>query len=68
MDCDVKPVTAQKCELNPGVLDLFGIQTPYPSRIWVDDCLIAAVGNFPTKMALAAVIEAIFVIMGEPNT
>ena len=35
--------------------------------MWVDDALIAAVGVFGTKMTLAAVIEAIFAVMGEPD-
>ena len=62
------PVRAAKCKLNPGVFDSVGNRIHHPSRIWVDDTLIAAVGTFAMKMALAAVIEAIFVVMGEPNT
>ena len=54
-----KPVPAKKCKLNPGVLDGSGNQIQYSVRIWVDDTLIAAVGVFAMKMALAAVIEAI---------
>ena len=63
----VKPVKAKQCELNPGVLDQFGNQISHPSRIWVDDTLIAAIGASQMKMALAAVIESIFVVMGQPN-
>ena len=33
----------------------------------MDDALIAAVDVAAMKMALAAVIEAIFVVMGEPD-
>ena len=55
----MKPVKAQTCELNPGVLDLLGNQIAYPSRIWVDDALIAAIGNIAMKVALAVVIEAL---------
>ena len=57
----------KKCKLNPGVLDGSGNQIQYPARIWVDDTLIVAVGVFAMKMALAAVIEAIFTVMGEPD-
>ena len=63
----VKPVKAKQCQLNPGVLDSFCNQISHPSRIWVDDILIAAVGTSQMKMALAAVIESIFVVMGQPN-
>ena len=37
------------------------------SRIWVDDILIAAVGVENMKMALAAVIGAIFTVLGQPE-
>ena len=59
--------THKKCKLNPDVLDDSGKQIQYPARIWVDDTLMAAVGVFAMKMALAAVIEAIFTVMGEPD-
>ena len=62
-----KPVKAVKCPLNPGVIDDLGNQINHPSRIWVDDILIAAVGVENMKMALAAVIEAIFVVLGSPE-
>ena len=54
-----KSTRAAKCPLNPGVLDPLGNEKYYPSRMWVDDALIAAVGVFGMKMALASVIEAI---------
>ena len=57
----------KKCKLNPGVLDSSGGQTQHPARIWVDDALIAAVGIAAMNMAMAAVIEAIFVVIGEPD-
>ena len=62
-----KPVLARKCKLNPGVLDSSGANINHPTRIWVDDALIAAVELTAMKMALAAVIEAIFVVMGQPD-
>ena len=62
------PTKAVKCKLNPGVLDSLGRQVFQPSQVWVDDAMIAAVGIFAMKMALAAVIEAIFVVMGKPHT
>ena len=62
-----KPVRAVKCPLNPGVIEESGNQINHPSGIWVDDILIAAVGVEAMKMALAAVIEAIFVVLGPSN-
>ena len=62
-----KLVKAIKCPLNPGVIDDLGNQINHPSRIWVDDILIAAVGVENMKMTLAAVIEAIFVVLGSPE-
>lgn len=62
-----KPVLARKCKLNPGVLDSSGANINHPTRIWVDDALIAAVELTAMKMALAAVIEAIFVVLGQPD-
>ena len=62
-----KPVPAKKCKLNPGILDSSGNQIRYPAGIWVDNTLIAAVGVFAMKMPLAAVIEAIFTVTGEPD-
>ena len=53
-----KSVPAKKCKLNPGVLGGSGYQIQYRARIWVDGTLIAAVGIFAMKMAVAAVIEA----------
>ena len=58
------PVRAFKCPLNPGVIDEFGNRIYHPCRIWVDDILVAAVGVANIKMTLAAVIEAIFTVLG----
>ena len=68
MDQSDKPIKAFRCPLNPGVFDKFGNQINHPSKIWVDDILIAAVGVEKMKMALAAAIEAIFVVLGPPET
>ena len=39
------PLKAVKCELNPGVFDFLGMQIIQASQIWVDDDMIAAVGQ-----------------------
>ena len=61
------PVNTAKCPLNPGVTDESINQINHPSRIWVDDTLIAAVGVANMKMALAAVIEASVTVLVQPE-
>jgi hypothetical protein len=39
-----------------------------PERIYVDDALVLALSKCHMKQVLAALIKAIFVIMGKPNT
>lgn len=58
---------AIKCEINQGVLDSNGREKPPPTYIYVDDALQACVGVSRMKKALAACIEAIFTVMGEPD-
>ena len=50
---------ATGCVLDPGVLDSLGDQISHP--------LVAALGVLSMKIALAAVIEAIFVVLGKPD-
>ena len=59
-------VKAQACELNQGVLNAKGEPHPTPVFIYVDDCLIAEVRS-RMERALLACIEAIFVVMGQPQ-
>ena len=62
--CTTAITKAVPCVMNPGVLDKNGGEIPEPARFYVDDVLIATCGITKMKMALAAVIEAIFAIMG----
>ena len=62
-----KFVRAVPDTINPGVLDEHGNQKPIPNWMYVDDCLLASVRRF-TLGYLAACIEAIFVLLGAPNT
>ena len=64
----VELTRAVACAINQGVLDKKGVTRPRPARIFVDDSLLLAVGQMLMMMALAALIEAIFVVMGEPDT
>ncbi len=61
------PVKAKACSINRGVLDLLGNPISRPVRMYVDNGLIAAIGRTAMEVSLAAVIEAIFAVMGEDN-
>ena len=54
--------------INQGVLDNQGVARPRPARIFVDDSLLLAISKWIMMMALAALIEVIFVVMGKPDT
>ncbi len=56
------------CSINTGVLDNQGNRVPLPARIYVDDALTLATSKENMEQVLAALIEAIFVIMGAPDT
>jgi hypothetical protein len=56
------------CLINTGVLDNQGNKVPLPARIYVDDALTLATSKENMEQVLAALIKAIFVIMGAPNT
>lgn len=58
---------AHPCSINQGCCDEEGNQRPIGTNIYVDDCLIAAV-HFHMVRLLRAVIEAIFVVCGRPDT
>ena len=56
------------CAINQGVLNNTGVARPRPARIFVDDSLLLAISRWLMMMAFAALIKAIFVVMGEPDT
>jgi hypothetical protein len=55
------------CTINCGIMDDAGIRIDLPACIYFDDALMLALGVNHMKMVLAATIEAIFVVMGEPD-
>jgi hypothetical protein len=55
------------CAINQGIIDENGKQINLPARIYVNDTLMLATSIEQMKMVLAAMIEAIFTVMGEPN-
>jgi hypothetical protein len=59
---------AVPCLINTGVLNDQGMKVPLPVRIYVDDALTLATSKEIMEQVLAALIEAIFVVMGAPDT
>jgi len=68
VDPTIKLVRATACAINTGVLDEKGVAKVSPARIFVNKSLLLAICWKKMEMALAALIEAIFVIMGESDT
>ncbi len=56
------------CSINTGVLDNQGNKVLLPAMIYVDDALTLATSKENMEQVLAALIEAIFAIMGTPDT
>jgi hypothetical protein len=50
-----------------GVLNDQGMKVPLPARIYVDDALTLATSKESMEQVLAALIKAIFVVMGAPD-
>jgi hypothetical protein len=51
-----------------GILDDQGNKVPLPARIYVDDALTLATSKESMEQVLAALIEAIFAVMGAPDS
>ena len=68
IDPSVEITKAVACPINQGIIDDQGVARPRPARIFVDNSLLLSIGQLLMKMALAALIEAIFVVIGEPDT
>jgi hypothetical protein len=59
---------AVPCSINTGVLNDQGMKVSLPARIYVDDALTLATSKESMEQILAALIKAIFVVMGAPDT
>ena len=67
IDSSITPMREKQCPINPGVKDAFGKNTHLPAQIYVEDTLLMAITKTHIELVLAALIEAIFVVMGEPD-
>ncbi len=56
------------CSMNKGTLDAQGNRAKLPARIYVNDTLVLALSKCHMMQVLAALIRAIFVIIGKPDT
>jgi hypothetical protein len=61
-------IPAVLCSMNKGTLEAHGDRAKLPARIYVDDALMLALSRRHMELVLAALIEAIFFIMGKPDT
>ncbi len=55
------------CNINHGIMDNAGNWIDLPACIYDDDALMLALNVDHMNMVLAATIEAIFIVMGEPD-
>ena len=71
-DPNAKITPAVPCLMNKGTLENQGNRAKLPARMYVNDALMLALSKLGSKchmkLVLAALTEAIFVIMGKPET
>ncbi len=67
IDPSAKLTPAFSCTINCGIMDNARNWIDLPARIYIDNALMLALDTDHMKMVLAATIEAIFIVMGEPE-
>jgi hypothetical protein len=67
-DPTAKITLAFPCSMNKGTLEAHGNRAKLPARIYVNDALMLALSRGHMEQVLAALIEAIFAIIGKPDT
>ncbi len=67
IDPSAKLTPAFSCTINCGNMDDARNWIDLPACIYVDNALMLALNSDCLKMVLVAMIEAIFIVMGEPN-
>jgi hypothetical protein len=63
-DPTAKIIPAVPCLMNKGTLEAHDNRAKLPARIYTNDALMLALSRCHIELVLAALIEAIFVIMG----
>jgi hypothetical protein len=67
-DPTVKITPAFPCLMNKGTLEAHGNRAKRPARIYIHDALMLALSRGHMEQVIAALIEAIFAIIGKPDT
>ncbi len=67
IDPSAKLTPTFACSTNRGIMDDAGKQRDLPACIYVNNALMLALDADHMKMVLAATIDTIFVVMGEPD-
>jgi hypothetical protein len=67
IDPSAKLTPTFSCTINPGIIDDAKNWIDLPASIYVDNALMLALDIDHMKIVLAAMVKAIFVVMGKPN-
>jgi hypothetical protein len=67
LDRSANIIPAFPCNINRGIMDDVGNPIDLPACIYVNDAIMLSPNADHMKMVLAAMIESIFVVMGEPE-
>jgi hypothetical protein len=67
IDPSAKLTLAFSCTINRGIMDNARNRVDLPTCIYVDDALMLALNTDHMRMVLTATIEAIFIVVGEPD-
>jgi hypothetical protein len=67
IDPSAELTPAFSCTINHGIMDDAGIRRDLPACIYINGALMLALNTDHMKMVLAATIEAIFIVIGEPD-
>jgi hypothetical protein len=67
IDPSAKLTPAFSCTINCGIIDDAGNRIDLPACMYINNALMLALDVDHMKMVLAAMIKAIFVVMGEPE-
>ncbi len=67
-DPTAKITPAFPCSMNKETLEVHDNRAKLPARIYLDDALMLAFSRGHIEQVLAALVEAIFAIMGKPDT
>ena len=68
LDPDTPIIPAFACDINKGVFKANGVEKSLTTHIYVDNALLLEHSKLQILMKLDALIEAIFVVMGKPDT